>query len=186
MAKEPSSGVADDSGISFPNEIQDRAGTSTQSQAQISAVVSSPQAVPTYSPELSTESITVFPEANTTSPETNAADEAEIAAHPNRRYQILSIRSHTLDHENFTVSLDIEWAGGQITTEDEGFLQRDIPSMIFEYWNNLGGRTNATNFELWHWVGFCADECTWELAEKLAGIAPEVKNKYDQAKCLKN
>lgn len=138
------------------------------------------------------------------SPETNAAD-AEIAAHPHRRYSVQSIRSHQLDNETFTVDLEIQWTNGDITIEDEAFMQRWIPDLLFKYWGDLGGRDQATGFDQWHvfkihehcyvnkvreylvqWVGFCENDCTWEPEAKLADIAPYVKAKYDRAKKLKN
>ncbi|CAJ0549856.1 Ff.00g064510.m01.CDS01 [Fusarium sp. VM40] len=136
--------------------------------------------------------------------EANVAAEHEIAAHPNRRYEVHSIVSYRLDHETFGVDFGILWANEQIITEDKAFWQPCIPPMIFKYWDGLGGRREATVFELFYpskfhkhryvnekceylvqWVGYRENGCIWEPAEKIADIASEVKDKYNRIKRLK-
>ncbi|KAH6949535.1 hypothetical protein DER45DRAFT_649934 [Fusarium avenaceum] len=137
-------------------------------------------------------------------PEPNTAA-AETSDNPNRRWAVESILSHTLHNETFTVDLEIKWTDGDTTTEPEASMQRDVPNLVLKYWEELGGRDQATGFDEWHvfeihdhhyinkhreylvqWVGFPADDCTWEPAEKLADIAPGIKARYDRRRRLRN
>ncbi|KAI3561787.1 hypothetical protein IWW34DRAFT_642578 [Fusarium oxysporum f. sp. albedinis] len=100
---------------------------------------------------------------------------------------------HKLDEETSTVEFYVKWANGKTTKEPEWILQQDIPTLVFKYWERLGGRREATGFTSDHvfkildvidvfgqkkkylvqWVGYPAseNEVTWEEESKLRKVA---------------
>ncbi|KAG7424484.1 hypothetical protein Forpi1262_v014589 [Fusarium oxysporum f. sp. raphani] len=100
---------------------------------------------------------------------------------------------HKLHVETSTVEFYVKWANGITTKEPEWILQQDIPTLVFKYWERLGGRREATGFTSDHvfkildvidaigqkkkylvqWVGYPASEkeLTWEEESKLHEVA---------------
>jgi hypothetical protein len=116
--------------------------------------------------------------------------------------EIDSFISHRVDEANSTVDIQVLWEGGETTWETEWSLQEQVPSLVFQYWDKLGGRDAATKLEVYHvfkilrrdtssrakkyevqWVGYKRADSTVEKEEFLRGIAPAELEKF-QAKEL--
>ncbi|RYC77974.1 hypothetical protein BFJ63_vAg19150, partial [Fusarium oxysporum f. sp. narcissi] len=87
--------------------------------------------------------------------------------------------------------------------ESEWSLQEQVPTLVFKYWDKLGGREAATNLDIYHafnilkrtahpgkskadtymyqvqWVGYRAADSTWEQESKLRKIAPSELEKFE-------
>ncbi|EXK80505.1 hypothetical protein FOQG_14999 [Fusarium oxysporum f. sp. raphani 54005] len=105
-------------------------------------------------------------------------------------YTVDRLIGHELDEKTSTVKFVVMWVNGKTTKEPEWILQEDIPTLVYEYWEKLGGRKAATRFTSDHvfrilgvndktkkyhvqWVGYPdSDEwMTWEDEPKLRRIA---------------
>ncbi|KAF5703167.1 hypothetical protein FMUND_13134 [Fusarium mundagurra] len=103
-----------------------------------------------------------------------------------------SLIGHKLDKKTSTVEFIVKWANGKTTIQPEWTLQPDIPALIYEYWEKVGGRQEATRFTFDHvfrildvkvtdgkkeykvqWVGYpdVRPWTTWEDERKLRRIA---------------
>jgi hypothetical protein len=116
--------------------------------------------------------------------------------------EIDSFISHRVDEANSTVDIQVLWEGGEKTWETEWSLQEQVPALVFQYWEKLGGRDAATNLEVYHvfkilrrdtssrakkyevqWVGYKRTDSTVEKEEFLRSVAPGELEKF-QAKEL--
>ncbi|SCB64376.1 unnamed protein product [Fusarium graminearum] len=116
--------------------------------------------------------------------------------------EIDSFISHRIDEANSTVDIRVLWEGGETTWETEWSLQEQVPALVFQYWDKLGGRDAATKLEVYHvfkilrrdtssrakkyevqWVGFKRNDSTVEKEDFLRSIAPAELDKF-QAKEL--
>ncbi|KAG7413251.1 hypothetical protein Forpi1262_v017026 [Fusarium oxysporum f. sp. raphani] len=110
---------------------------------------------------------------------------------------------HRVDTDNSTVDIQVKWEGGETTWESEWSLQEQVPTLVFKYWDKLGGREAATNLDIYHafnilkrtahpgkskgdkymyqvqWVGYRAADSTWEQESKLRKIAPSELEKFE-------
>jgi hypothetical protein len=110
---------------------------------------------------------------------------------------------HCVDTDNSTVSIKVKWEDGETTWESEWSLQEQVPTLVFKYWEKLGGREAATNLDIYHvfkilkrttlpgkskgaqdryqvqWVGYRQAESTWEKESKLRTIAPGELEKFE-------
>ncbi|EXL39013.1 hypothetical protein FOCG_18361 [Fusarium oxysporum f. sp. radicis-lycopersici 26381] len=110
---------------------------------------------------------------------------------------------HRVDTDNSTVDIQVKWEGGETTWESEWSLQEQVPTLVFKYWDKLGGREAATNLGIYHafnilkrtahpgkskgdkykyqvqWVGYRAADSTWEQESKLRKIAPSELEKFE-------
>ncbi|RGP72638.1 hypothetical protein FLONG3_6646 [Fusarium longipes] len=116
--------------------------------------------------------------------------------------EIDSFIDFRIDEANSTVDIRVQWEGGETTWESEWSLQEQVPALVFQYWDKLGGRDAATNLEVYHvfkilrrdnssrakkyevqWVGYKRSDSTVEKEEFLRSIAPAELEKF-QAKEL--
>lgn len=116
--------------------------------------------------------------------------------------EIDSFIDHRIDEANSTVDIKVRWEGGETTWETEWSLQEQVPALVFQYWEKLGGRDAATNLEVYHvfkilrrdtssrakkyevqWVGYKRSDSTVEKEDFLRTIAPGELEKF-QAKEL--
>ncbi|KAF5707512.1 hypothetical protein FMUND_11045 [Fusarium mundagurra] len=56
------------------------------------------------------------------------------------------LMDHELHEETSTVKFVVKWVNGTMTKEPEWILQKDIPTLIYEYWERNGGRGEKTGF----------------------------------------
>ncbi|KAF4440378.1 hypothetical protein F53441_12326 [Fusarium austroafricanum] len=109
--------------------------------------------------------------------------------------------SHRVDHENSTVDIQVRWEGGETTWETEWSLQEQVPTLVYKYWEKLGGREESTQLDIFHvfrilkrttlpgkskgvryqvqWVGYRQSESTLEQESKLRMIAPGELEKFE-------
>lgn len=116
--------------------------------------------------------------------------------------EIDSFINHRVDDANSTVDIRVLWEGGETTWETEWSLQEQVPALVFQYWDKVGGRDAATKLEVYHvfkilrrdtstrakryevqWVGYKRADSTVEKEEFLRSIAPAELEKF-QAKEL--
>ncbi|OBS28228.1 hypothetical protein FPOA_02169 [Fusarium poae] len=116
--------------------------------------------------------------------------------------EIDSFIDHRIDEANSTVDIRVLWEGGETTWETEWSLQEQVPALVFQYWDKVGGRDAATKLEVYHvfkilrrdtssrakkyevqWVGYKRADSTVEKEEFLRNIAPAELEKF-QAKEL--
>ncbi|KAG7418229.1 hypothetical protein Forpe1208_v003842 [Fusarium oxysporum f. sp. rapae] len=107
---------------------------------------------------------------------------------------------HRVDPDNSTVDIKVKWEGGETTWESEWSLQEQVPTLVYKYWEKLGGREEATQLDVYHvfkilkcipaagrkkssyqvqWVGYKQNDSTWESEEKLRLIAPGELEKFE-------
>jgi hypothetical protein len=109
--------------------------------------------------------------------------------------------NHKVHKKDSTVSIEVLWKDGSITFEDEYHLHAQVPNLLFDYWDGLGGRDGATGLKKYHvfkvlehkdqdannklrtsykveWVGFPPTEATWEPAYMIKKNAPVAISTY--------
>ena len=122
----------------------------------------------------------------------------EQAANP--ELEIDSLTSHRVDKDAATVDFLVTWDGGEASWESEFDLQIQAPNAVFEYWDQLDSREDATGLDIYHvfkilkrmnpskgkepkyliqWVGYRRKESTWEPESKVKEIAPEELKAYE-------
>ncbi|KAG4272496.1 hypothetical protein FPRO04_14639 [Fusarium proliferatum] len=109
--------------------------------------------------------------------------------------------------DNSTVDIKAKWESGETTWESEWSLQEQVPTLIFKYWETLGGREAATNLDIYHvfrvlkritlpgkskgasyqvqWVGYRQAESTLEQESKLRMIAPGELERFEARQLVK-
>ncbi|KPM35514.1 hypothetical protein AK830_g11066 [Neonectria ditissima] len=116
--------------------------------------------------------------------------------------EVESFEAHRVDESQATVDILVKWAGGEKTWETEWSLQHQVPTLVFQYWDNLDGREAATGLDIYHvfrilkratppkakknrymyqvqWVGYRRTDATWEHESKIKEIAPDELIKFE-------
>ncbi|KAI6749664.1 hypothetical protein HG530_015078 [Fusarium avenaceum] len=104
----------------------------------------------------------------------------------------VKIEHHTIQKETCRVSFRIKFKYGPETSwisavAEELDLQKHYPSVVLNYWTNLGGRCQVTDFEKYHvyrivsekkrhyevqWIGYGETDTSWEPKTKIKRICP--------------
>ncbi|KAF7561309.1 hypothetical protein G7046_g2821 [Stylonectria norvegica] len=114
--------------------------------------------------------------------------------------EIDSLESHRVDKNAATVDFKVKWASGEYSWEPEWSLQGQVPTMVFEYWDQFDSREEATDLGIFHvfrilkrttsskgnqskyliqWVGYRRTEATWEPEKKVREMAPMELDKFE-------
>ncbi|KAM0342859.1 hypothetical protein ACHAPU_009136 [Fusarium lateritium] len=128
----------------------------------------------------------------------------QTSAAPLAKVYIKRIADHILSHDDSSVKLTIEWERGDPSNEPEWVIQEDAPETLYAYWEDQGGRCEATKFDKyvvfklldhttrkgkrWYqvqWTGYSPNDSTWERGVKIKRIALADKKQYDAAKGLR-
>ncbi|KAJ4169247.1 hypothetical protein NW754_001333 [Fusarium falciforme] len=117
---------------------------------------------------------------------------------------------HSVNEESSTVEFKVKCKeSGETTWEAERDLQEDVPTLVYKYWDGLGGRETATGLDHYHvfkilksakvsksaqptdnskdsqyryqvqWVGYPRTDSTWERESTLREIALDEFEKFE-------
>ncbi|KAH6951573.1 hypothetical protein DER45DRAFT_543085 [Fusarium avenaceum] len=104
----------------------------------------------------------------------------------------VKIEHHMIQKDTCQVSFRIKFKYGPETSwisavAEELDLQKHYPSVVLNYWTNLGGRCQVTDFEKYHvyrivsekkrhyeiqWIGYGETDTSWEPKIKIKRICP--------------
>lgn len=115
-------------------------------------------------------------------------------------FEIERLASHRVNKDTSTVDFFVQWVGTATSWEPERELQLQVPDLVFEYWEALGGREKATGLEEFHvfrilestvdppqyrvqWVGYrdTPADTTWESRALLRRVAPIALGLYESS-----
>ncbi|KAF9777022.1 hypothetical protein IL306_004708 [Fusarium sp. DS 682] len=139
------------------------------------------------------------PDRNSSSPE----GEEDLPGYDNATLFRLSDQDAEAEGPRFAV----KWSDDEESWEHEVALQKHNANLVYGYWRALdGGRDEVAGYDMYHvfsilghraarqkrktrakknayeiqWVGYDEEETSWEPAVKVARIAPQLKETYDQ------
>ncbi|RTE75460.1 hypothetical protein BHE90_010075 [Fusarium euwallaceae] len=145
-----------------------------------------------------------YAEANGAIPTASGSEGKPLAEIQDTRGEVDELVDHHVKEDDSTVDFKVRWKGSDETSwEPERNLQEDVPTLVYKYWDGLGGRDTATGLKFYHvfkilklysppvnskdsqythivqWVGYPLTETTPECESKLRRIAPQELKKFD-------